>query len=215
MRCFLTLLWKSEWAPYEPHIHNLMAQRGFERASLETETWTAELAAAAAAQFVHDFLGWVHQATFPESESTILTPSEIGALSPRVPRRSETQRNLPPWALIATSRQLQEDWDRSHDTLPKWIIAEFHNTVFVEPDLLDHLRQINPDLASQFRLHPQFGLYTWRWSPEPVRQREKAASHEPAVVPLSELRNGEGDPPQCTIVRARSFEQLLKIADTV
>lgn len=215
MRCFLTLLWKSQWAAYEPEVHNLMVERRFKRAGQETETWVAELPTAAAAQFVHDFLAWVHQATPPESESTILTPSEIGALSPRVPRRPEMQRGLPPWALVATSRQLQKDWDRSPDTLPKWILAEFHNTVFVESDLLEHLRAISPNLASQFKMHPQFGLYTWRWSPEPVRQREKAAPYEPTVVPLSELRNGEDDPPQCAITQASSFEEVLKIAGTV
>ena len=191
-RCLVTLIWKSAWAPLHDQLSEFFHAHKLRPSKFATESWAVfetHLDAAEATKLIIDFFEWLQR---------------VGWF---------TQSEPPPWSIVATSRRLVSDWDRSPNSLPEWILAEFFNTIFVEEQVFSELERGVPDIAGRFEFREQFMLHAWC-----VGREQRAEQLPPpgptaeVVVQLREMRNDPEAPAQKAIVYAHSFREVMEAA---
>jgi hypothetical protein len=112
-----------------------------------------------------------------------------------------------PWSLVVTGRDLlTAREEQTRNTIPAWVLIEFHNSILIEETVLGLLRERAPDIAGPFSPCTN-GLYSFRWNaPTPKREPE---------LPTGHLDNGPNAPSQSVEVVAESFADLVSKAGHV
>lgn len=194
MRCLITILWKSQWGAAYGELARWLDVQGFRPSKLSTESWEVFERFGSAmdcASHVHDFISWLGNKGFLNQEAP------------------------PPWAVVVTERELVAEWNKETETLPRWILAEFFNTVFLDDIVFAALREIAAWHASLFEYKEQFAMYGRRWVTRPVPRDQERAGEGKQVeaeieqeIPVASMRNGPNTPPQKASLEINGFAEL-------
>ena len=194
MRCLITVLWKSQWGAAYGELARWLDLQGFRPSKLSTESWEVFERFGSAmdcASHVLNFISWLGNKGFLNQDAP------------------------PPWTVVATDRDLVAEWNKETETLPRWILAEFFNTVFLDDAVFAALREMAPWHAGLFLYKEQFAMYGRRWvrtQIEPDQERseeiEQVEAEREQEVPIASMRNGPNTPPQKASLEINGFADL-------
>ncbi len=186
MKCYFTLIHRNEWERLGK-ISALLVSHNFRHAELsygDTQTYESTKSAEDVEIFVRHLLAWLDAIEIP------------------------AEQEVPTWSFLATSRTLASE--QSPRSLPRWVLAEFFNSILLDEEAFARLANVAPDLAGQFEPKSDLRLYIYKRRP---RQRHERVDHNgPTQVPIEQFSNDPHGEPQVTSVRAEGFRQLVSLA---
>lgn len=114
-----------------------------------------------------------------------------------------------PWSLLVTDQPiLSRD---GSEGISQLVLVEFWQTVWVDAEAFDRLKEIDPEVVFHFHWDAHLRLNRARWPPE--RPAERIASLEdPQAVDLEHFSNGPDVGAQATTIQANGFTRVLEIA---
>jgi hypothetical protein len=191
MRCFITLIYSSEWSSLREELYVLLQPHRFRPSEFTNESqevFEATLSSDEISRILPWFLRWVET------------------------RRASRDNQSLPWSILVTERGLTDEPHASRDSLPKWVLSEFFNTILLEEGQLISLKQLAPELASRFEFYPNLSLYTWRWSPEQAKPTLPSVDEGVRQVDLGDMRNHPDCAAQKSTIFVQSFRDVIKSA---